>query len=124
MPVGYQHLTRDQRSQIYALKSSGLSQKNIAAHLNVHPSTISREFARNSGDIGYRFQQADRLATERRCLASSTPKRMIPSVVKLIEEKIREKWSPEQISGRLKLEYNISISYESIYQHIWADKRT
>ena len=117
-------IRRDLRSQIYALKSTGLAQKHIAAHLGVHPSTICRELARNSGERGYRFQQADRLATERRWLASSKPKRMTPHVVAIIEEKIREKWSPEQISGRLKLEYNISISYESIYQHIWADKRT
>jgi IS30 family transposase len=122
MPDGYNHLIRDQRSQIYALKSSGLKQKDIAAHLGVHPSTISRELNRNQGGRGYRFQQADNLAIERRQAASSTPKRMIPSVVKIIEEKIQEKWSPEQISGRLKLEENISISYESIYVYIWKDK--
>lgn len=123
MPAGYNHLIRDQRSQIYALLSNGLAQQDIAAHLGLHPSTISRELKRNTGGRGYRFQQADKFATERRQAASSAPKKMIPSVVKIIEEKIREKWSPEQISGRLKLELDISISHESIYQHIWADKQ-
>lgn len=123
MPIGYHHLIREQRSQIYALKSTGLEQKDIATHLGVSPSTISRELKRNQGERGYRFQQADRFATERRYVASSERKRMTPSVVKIIEEKIQEKWSPEQISGRLKLEENIAISYESIYQHIWVDKQ-
>ncbi|MDP6999884.1 MAG: helix-turn-helix domain-containing protein, partial [Candidatus Poribacteria bacterium] len=31
--------------------------------------------------------------------------------------------SPEQISGRLKLELGVEISHETIYRHIWADKR-
>ena len=89
MPDGYNHLIRDQRSQIYALKSNGLEQKEIAAHLGVHPSTISRELKRNTGGRGYRFQQADTLATERRQAASSEPKRMTPKVLTIIEDKIR-----------------------------------
>ena len=40
----------------------------------------------------------------------------------LIEEKLRIKWSPEQIAGRLRSD-NISISHESIYRHIWSDKK-
>jgi transposase, IS30 family len=38
----------------------------------------------------------------------------------LIQEK---KMSPEQISGRLILDNNIEISYESIYRFIWKDKK-
>jgi IS30 family transposase len=123
MPIGYHHLIRDQRSQIYALKSNGLMQQQIAAHLKVHPSTFSRELKRSAGARGYRFQQADGFATERRSVASSHAKCMTPNVIKLIEIKIREKWSPEQISGRLKLELGISVSHETIYQHIWQDKK-
>lgn len=123
MPIGYHHLIRDQRSQIYALKSNGLMQQQIAAHLKVHPSTFSRELKRSAGARGYRFQQADGFATERRSVASSHAKGMTPNVIKLIEIKIREKWSPEQISGRLKLELGISVSHETIYQHIWQDKK-
>jgi len=74
MLVSYNHLIHDQRSQIYALMSNGLSQKDIAAHLRVHPSTISRELKRNTGGNGYRFGQADRLAQERRHAASSVPR--------------------------------------------------
>lgn len=118
----YHHLARDQRSQIYALKSMGLSQKAIAIHLGVTPSTICRELQRNQGGRGYRVQQADTLATQRRHLASSRPRHMTEIVTQMVEAKILEKWSPVQISGTLKLE-RILVSHESIYRHIWADKK-
>ena len=47
---------------------------------------------------------------------------MLPEVIAKIEEKLLEKWSPEQIAGVLK-DNNIMISYESIYKHIWANKK-
>lgn len=35
---------------------------------------------------------------------------------------LTEGWSPEQISGRLRLEGRLRISYETIYKYVWADK--
>ena len=35
-------------------------------------------------------------------------------------EKIRERWSPEQVAGRLKKDTGLSISHEAIYQFIYA----
>jgi len=37
---------------------------------------------------------------------------------------IGEDWSPEQISGWMKLEMNISVSHEWIYHHILLDKQS
>ena len=45
----YTQLTQEQRYQIYALKSAGLSQSRIATLLGVHKSTIGRELQRNRG---------------------------------------------------------------------------
>jgi IS30 family transposase len=42
----------------------------------------------------------------------------------LIESKLREDWSPEQISGWLKRNNKFQVSHESIYLYILADKRT
>jgi IS30 family transposase len=36
---------------------------------------------------------------------------------------LRQQWSPEQISGRLRKDGVLRISHESIYRHIWLDKR-
>ena len=118
----YNQLTMDSRSQIYALKSTGMNQKEIAAHLNVAASTICRELKRNTGQRGYRQVQANELATQRRYQASAKPKKMTPELIVKIEEKLRQKWSPEQISGVFKAS-KIFISYAIIYAHIWADKR-
>lgn len=118
----YCHLTTDSRSQIYALKSIGHSQQAIAKHLGVSASTICRELKRNTGQRGYRCKQAEQKAVEVRRVASCNPKKMIPSVINLVEEKLIEKWSPEQIAGVLR-KNNIFISYESIYRHIWKDKK-
>lgn len=121
--MSYQHLTYESRCQIYALKSNGLLQKEIALQLGVTPGTISRELKRNSGERGYRFKQAQEKSERRRHEASSKPKRMTENMVKLIDSKLEMKWSPEQISGLLKASGS-PISHESIYRHIWANKRS
>jgi IS30 family transposase len=119
MPKGYSHLTRDQRSQIYALKSRGISQRQIAKQLQVAPSTINREIARNSGQRGYRIEQAQQFAERRRVAASSQPRVFTPELQTTVEHGLLAGWSPEQISGRLKLEQGRSISPERIYQNVW-----
>jgi len=123
MPEGYHHVTRDTRSQIYALKATKTSLHKIAAIVGYHVSTISREIKRNSGGRGYRYKQADAKALERRANASRVPKKLTTELVAIIEKNLLEEWSPDQISGRLKLQ-GIDISHEAIYQHIWKDKRS
>jgi IS30 family transposase len=118
----YNQLTYEQRCQIYALKKVGLSQNKISKQLNVSQSTISRELFRNTGQRGYRIKQAQESAEKRR-LVSSKAVKMTVSLIELITSKIKQKWSPEQISGWLNINKNIKISYETIYQYIWSDKR-
>ena len=86
-------------------------------------STISREIKRNSGQRGYRFHQADTSASERRSKACGVPKKLTAELTIEIESKLKEDWSPEQISGRLKTE-GIFISHASIYRYVWEDKRS
>ena len=124
MAKAYHHVTQDLRSQIYALKSIGTPLKNIATVVGKDVSTISREIKRNTGDRGYRYKQADAKAIERRKNASSSPKKLTPENVAVIEEKLLNDWSPEQISGRLEIDGIVNISHETIYQHIWKDKRS
>ena len=107
MPQGYHHVTQDIRSQIYALKAIGTSLHKISAIVGRHVSTVSREIKRNTGGRGYRYKQADAKAVERRENASRTPQKLTPTLVTIIEKNLLEKWSPDQISGRLK-EKNIA----------------
>src|SRR6266508_3844459 len=69
---------------------------------------------------GYRPQQAHSLALERR--QKGVP-RITGETWAVVERLLRQDWSPEQISGRLKKEQKVCISHEWIYQHILADKQ-
>ena len=48
---------------------------------------------------------------------------MTDDLINLIESMLREKHSPEQISGWLKENHTVSVSHETIYLHVWADKK-
>ena len=110
-----------ERCQIAALKERGDSPAQIARQLNRHRSTIIRELRRNKSKDGYNGNQANIKAKQRRF---RKPKKMIPSVIATVEEKLKLQWSPEQISGRLKYEHqDLRVSHETIYKHIWLDKR-
>lgn len=124
MSEDYHHLTYEQRCQLYILKKRGDSPTSIARALDVHRSTIYRELRRNQGGKGYRFKQAQRKAIDRRNKTSSRHPKMTQEMIVTIEEKILLQWSPEQISGWLnRTSGNQCISHETIYKHIWEDKR-
>jgi len=116
----YSQLTREQRYQIYALKKAGLSQSRIAALLDVHKSTISRELRRNCGQRGYRPKQAHLLTQKRR--QGKYHSRIALETWQLIEAKLRLEWSPDQITGWLRLTGRPTVSHERIYQYVLADK--
>jgi IS30 family transposase len=86
----------------------------------VHRSTISRELRRNTGERGYRPKQAHEKAIGRRAKAKP---RITVTTWEVVEEKLREDWSPEQVSGWMKKRQGIQISHGWIYQHILADKQ-
>ena len=115
-------MTREQSSQISALKAIPTPHNKIAQIICVSPSSVCRELKRNTGKRGYRYKQADNMASDRRSRISQITKKMTPEMVDLIEEKLELDWSPEQISGRLKLEERF-ISHESIYRYIRKDKK-
>jgi IS30 family transposase len=121
----YKQLTYEQRCQIYALSKTGMSQNKIAKQLKVSQSTISREFSRNTGKRGYRFKQAQASTDSRRLAACKAIKMTtaLIALIALIESKLTVKWSPEQVSGWIREDQGIDISYETIYQHIVSDKK-
>lgn len=119
--MNYRQLARDQRYQIYALIKAGHNQTRIATLIGCHKSTISRELRRNRGLKGYRPYQADELAYDRQCEAYRS--RIAWKTWQQVERLLRQDWSPEQISGRLKLENQPTVSHECIYLYVYADKR-
>lgn len=113
----YTHLSREERYQIQVLHGL-FSYRQIAEQLGRDPSTIAREIARNKGADGYDARRAHARSRQRRHVASACP-RISLSDWRVIEERIREQWSPEQIAGSGE----IAVSHERIYQHIADDRR-
>lgn len=118
----YKQLTIEQRYQIYGLKKAGFDQSEIAVELQVGKSTISRELRRNAGERGWRPKQAQGKSVARR-RACKNAARFSSEDFAQVDELIREKLSPEQVSGRMALENTLKISHETIYTHIYGDKR-
>lgn len=117
----YTQLTQEERYQIYALQQMGHTQRETAEVIEQSPSTVSRELCRNKGLKGYRPKQAQRLAENRR--KDKVHVRITSATWQRVERLLREDWSPEQISGWLLREEDVSISHEWIYRYVYADKR-
>jgi IS30 family transposase len=116
----YYQLTQRQRFIIQDLFELGKNFTEIAKEVEVHRTTISREIKRNSnGKGGYRARGAHQSAKYRQTNIWDSPRKIDGVLEEVIIEKLRLCWSPEQISGRLKLEGKWSISHESIYQWIY-----
>jgi len=98
----------------------GHTQTEIAETIGVHKATISRELGRNTGQRGYRPRQAQQLSQARR---KKGQPRIVKSAWQVVEEKLQQDWSPEQISGWLLRNKAVRISHEWVYQYVYADYR-
>ena len=122
--MAYHQITPWERIVIWMLLRQGKSAGDIARQLGRHRSTIYREVGRNCSrsDGFYRPQQADSWARTRRS-RSRRNYRITDQDWELVEKLLKIDWSPEQIAGRLKRIDRLQISHETIYLHVWADKR-
>ena len=86
-------------------------------------STIGRELERNCWRLKcreYRSEVADGIAKKRR--RHERKSRISEEIWQKIFEFYNEDWSPEQISGALKLR-GVFVSHETIYRRIYGDIR-
>ena len=121
----YRQIASEQRYMLAALRTQGLSDAEIARQLGVHRSTIGREIRRNCTPLDgrYRATKAQEFANGRRS-RSRRNQQFDSSELERVDELLRERWSPEQIAGRLaRSEAGLSISHETIYRHVWRDKK-
>jgi IS30 family transposase len=67
---------------------------------------------------------AQKKSSLRRVSASKSKsfKKLTPKVGQYIIDKLKLKWSPEQISGRMKQDIKVKVSYKTIYNFIKKDK--
>ena len=122
--MAYRQLSTEERYQIAALRQQRLTARQIAVALQRHPSTIAREVKRNATrhDDAYRPSFAVEMTIARR-RRSRRNARYGPAHFAPIEALLRQHWSPEQITGRRRLDRLPVMSHETIYLWIWRDKR-
>lgn len=118
-----QHLTLSEREEIRVALSAKMSFRAIARMLNRSPSTISREVARNRGRRYYKAVDADNRAKRMAKRPKLGVLELNPELRKVVISKLELKWSPEQISGWLSVEYSrrkhMQVSHETIYKSIY-----
>ncbi|MCF7906639.1 IS30 family transposase, partial [Patescibacteria group bacterium] len=129
--MSYKHITSFQRNELSGMLQVKANKKDIAKVLNKHRSTIWRELKRNyiNNKSGYDAGIAKENTKNKRIKANFRFKKIENNVwiQNYIIEKIILYWSPEQISGRLKIDYpyekNKQISKDSIYKFIYEKRK-
>ncbi|WP_458527144.1 IS30 family transposase [Onishia taeanensis] len=121
------HLTLTERETISRGIAAGLSFRHIAKQLNRSVSTVSREVARHGGRNQYRASTADETAWEKAKRPKVCHLATVPELRQLVAEKLSLQWSPDQISGWLKLRFpgdrRMQVSHETIYRSLYIQAR-
>ena len=112
--TSYTQLTQVERYQIQALRQHSSTLADIAAELNRHKSTISRELKRNSGNGSYCAEHAQQSTLQRR--RGKSPPRITRLTRALVRHKLKQDWSPEQVSLWLAKYKAQRVSHTWIYQ--------
>ena len=99
------YFTLQERQVLYRLNKLKRPKAEIAAVLGRDRSTIYRELSRNAGGRGYRPQQAQRKATERRLACRRERKMNDPELRAYVTRWLKRKWSPDQIAGRASKDF-------------------
>lgn len=117
----FTQLTIEEREIIQEMWWKKESVRAIARRLNRNPSTISRELTKN---FPLKKRYTPRLAHQKALKNRTSRGRTLRLKNQFIRRKtiewLRGGYSPEQISGRLRLEYKQTISHEAIYQYIYS----
>src|SRR6266849_982383 len=120
-------LTRVEREDISRGIASGSSLREIARRLDRAASTVSREVTRHGGCPAYHAHDADDQAWDsalrsKQCLLAVNRK-----LRNIVAGKLLLDWSPEQISGWLKMHYaddeSMRVSHETIYRSLFIQAR-
>ncbi|MGH6610673.1 MAG: IS30 family transposase, partial [Burkholderiaceae bacterium] len=105
----------------------GRSIRSIAARLGRAPSTVSREIRRNGGQADYRAAEADNAAGVRALRPKRCKLAEDRALARIVADKLRLLWSPEQIAGWLKHTYprdkSHRVSHETIYRSLFIQAR-
>ena len=120
--MAHQHLSVEEREEIQAGLWRKESVRSIAKHLGRSHSSIVREINKNlpPEHVLYTPRLANERAQKKRSNRGRTDRLKTETIRRYVIDHLKERWSPEQIAGRMQLEGIGSISPEAIYQFIYA----
>ena len=120
-------LTGVEREEISRGLAAQHSCHAIARRIQRAPSSISREVARNGGRVGYRAAEAEQATLRRSRRPKASKLALCPRLRAEVEGRLSLRWSPQQISAFLKVEYaqdpDMQISHETIYLSLFIQSR-
>jgi len=120
-------LSLSEREEISRGVVAGRSMRSIAASLGRAPSSVSREIRRNGGCHGYRASNADQAAWDKAHRPKICKLAQNRALARIVAQKLKMLWSPEQIAGWLKCTYpedeNYQVSQETIYRSLFIQAR-
>ena len=122
--VEYRQLTHGERYAMANMLHQGYSYRAIARVLGRAVSTISRERCRNATrhDGAYRAEKAQQYAVARR-KRTRKKSQYARQEWRKVERLLAGRWSPQQIVGRSRALGQRTMSKETIYRHVWRDRR-
>src|SRR5579871_6519141 len=118
----YKQLSIEEREAIQEMLWQKQSVRDIAKALGRSPSSISREIKRNQTEQRhyYRPRLAHAKAVTRRSSRGGRKLDGSDQLFMYVKAKLKLGWSPEQIAAKSLKLTGMSISYETIYQYIYA----
>jgi IS30 family transposase len=119
----YKQLGHYEREQIGLLRAQRVQIPEIARQLRRHPSTIRRELRRLGPRTLYSPLRAQYDAKKKRKIPRTQKKLTRTELWVVVQEKLRRKWSPEQIAQYLKRTYaetTMRVSHETIYTYLYT----
>jgi IS30 family transposase len=118
--ANYKHLSQEERFLIYKYLKQDKTITEIAKLLLRNKGTISREIAKNSTEVLYLPDTANRIAKTRRRHCHPKPRMSDEHLKKYVLLKLEKGWSPELIEGRLRKKFGKTvINHETIYKFIY-----
>lgn len=126
--MSYVQLTSEERYVIYHLKLYRLSLREIGRRLGRSHATISRELKRNGPAFStwvYWHQGAHSQAMQRRKQARHYRRHNHAPLLRYVERRLREEWSPDVIVAKLEMEHpndpRMRVSIETVYHWVYRD---
>ncbi|NCU28760.1 MAG: IS30 family transposase [Candidatus Moranbacteria bacterium] len=117
----YKHLSIEEREKIQELLWQKTSIRSIAKVIGRSPSSIARELKKNKPILFNRYTPriANEKALDKRKSRGRKDRLKTKEIREYVILNLKQGWSPEQISGRIKIELRENISHEAIYQFIY-----